>query len=145
MAKGFAVPVRTNKRGGAQLIQGTPYTEQTIRVGLTPNHSRNPFQTGGGVEVGISEQITFSVNASSVMARARREVTRFFARLREAEIARIAPEGLKLENAAEELVARVKYVDLEADREGEVESNLKDALRSSPRLGASGTSPGGEE
>lgn len=145
MAKGFAVPVRTNKRGGAQLIKGTPYTEQTIRVGLTPNHSRNPFQTGGGVEVGISEQIVFSVNASSVLARARREVTRFFARLREAEIARIAPEGLKLENAAEELVARIKYVDLEADREGEVESNLKDALRSSPRTGSSGTSTGGEE
>jgi hypothetical protein len=143
MAKGFAVPVRTNKRGGAQLIQGTPYTEQCIRVGLTPNYSRNPFQTGGGVEVGISEQIVFSVNAASVMVRARREVTRFFARLREAEIARLAPEdGLVMENAGEELIARVKYVDLEADREGEVESNLKDALQSSPRVNYSGAMGG---
>jgi hypothetical protein len=144
MSKGFAVPVRTNRRGGAQLIQGTPYTEQTIRVGLTPNYSTNPFQAGGGVEVGISEQIVFANNAVGVMARARREVSRFFARLREAEIARLAPEdGLQIKNVGEELIANVHYVDLESDRENEVESNMKDALQSSPRVNFSGSVSGG--
>ena len=142
--KGFAIPIRTNRRGGAQLISGTPHTEQTIRVGLTPNHSRNPFQAGGGVEVGISERLVFDVNAPGAAARAQREVTRFFRRLREAEIARLAPEdGVKVSPEAEELVARVKYIDLEADKEGEVETNFKDASRSSPRVNSSGSTGGG--
>lgn len=145
MAKGFGIPMRTNRRGGAQLIQGTPYTDQVIRVGLTPNLSRNPFQAGGGVEVGISEKLVFAVNAPAAAARARREITRFFMRLREAEIARLAPEdGIRVAPEGEELIARVKYVDLEADAEGEVSSNLKDASRSGSRAGYSGAS-GGEE
>lgn len=145
MAKGFAIPIRSNRRGGAQLIQGTPYTEQSIRVGLTPNLSRNPFQAGGGVEVGISEKLIFAVNSPAAAARARREIIRFFARLREAEIARLAPEdGIRVGPEGEELIARVKYVDLEADQEGEVESNLKDASRSGPRVNYSGESAGKE-
>lgn len=139
MSRGFAVPIRSNRRGGAETIQGTAYTEQVIRTGLTPNHSRNPFQTGGGVEVGISERLIFGVNAPAAGAQARREVSRFFARLREAEIARLAPEdGVRISHAGEELIARVKYVDLEADEEREVESNLKDTSRSGPRVNFSG-------
>jgi hypothetical protein len=131
--------MRTNARGGAQLIQGTPYTEQTIKVGLTSNVSRNPFQEGGGVDVGISEQLIFAVNAPAAGARARREVTRFFTRLRTADIAKLSSEdGIRITQEAEELVARVKYIDLEADEPGEVESNFKDALRSSPRVNYSG-------
>lgn len=134
MAKGFAIPIRTNRRGGAELLRGTPYTEQVIRVGLTPNTSRNPFQLGGGVDVGVSERTIFDNNSPAAAARARRDVERFFRRIREEAIARLAPEdGLRLEADGEELIAKIRYVDLDADREGELESNLVDANRSGPR------------
>lgn len=132
----MAVPVRPNRRGGAQLIDGTPYTEQVIRVGLQPNTSRNPFQAGGGVEVGISERIVFGINDISTQAQARSEIVRFFSRLREADLARLSTgnEGLTMKAEGEVLTATVRYVDLEADRENEIETNLKDALRSAPGI-----------
>jgi hypothetical protein len=68
MAKGMAIPIRTNGRGGAKLIAGSPHTRQTIRVGLTPNTSRNPFQAGNGVEVGVSESIVFANNVPAARA-----------------------------------------------------------------------------
>jgi hypothetical protein len=140
MAKGMALPVRANKKGGARLIEASPYARQVIMAGLTPNHSRNPFQAGGGVEVGISEKIVFSLNSAGSQAGARREINRFFARARAAEIAKLADGryGLRFETEGEEIVARIKYVELEADKEGEVSTNLKDALRSSPSVNASG-------
>lgn len=136
MPKGMAVPVRSNRRGGAQLIEGTPYTEQVIRVGLQPNTSRNPFQAGDGVEVGISERVIFSVNDVSAQAQARSEIVRFFARLREADLARLSSgsEGLSMQSDGETLSVTVRYVDLEADRENEIETNLKDAQRTSPSI-----------
>ena len=131
MAKGMALPVRTNRRGGAFLVEGTPYLDQLIRSGLTPNHSRNPFQAGGGIEVGISERIVFAPLAPGAKNLARRGISRFFARLRADDLARLSPgsEGLKFEEGDGELVARVKYVDLEADEENEVRSNMRSALR----------------
>lgn len=134
MSKGLAIPVRLNGRGGAKLLSGSAHTRQTIRAGLTPNTSRNPFQAGDGVEIGISERIVFANNVPGSRALARREITRFFARLRVEDIAKLAPgtEGLTFNDAGSELVARIRYVDLEADREDEVESNLRDALRGSP-------------
>jgi len=134
MAKGFALPVQVNKRGGARLLEGSPYTRQIIRAGLTPNLSRNPFQAGGGVEVGISERIIFANLEAGTRGSARRQITRFFVRLRAADIARLAPgsDGLKFDDADGELVANIRYVELEADRERDLTVNLKDALRSAP-------------
>jgi hypothetical protein len=139
MSKGLAIPIRTNRRGGAQTIAGTPYTDQVVRVGLTPNLSRNPFQAGGGVEVGISERLIFATNSPGSAAKARREISRFFARLREAEIARLSPDnGISFESVGEELLAHVLYVDMEADEPREIDSNLRDALRSAPRVNSGG-------
>jgi hypothetical protein len=140
MARGFSLPVQVNRRGGAKLLEGTPYTEQVIRVGLTPNYSDNPFQAGGGVEVGISERYVFATSDPVRVAAARRDVQRFFARLRAAEIAKLGPgaEGFRAEFVDEELVCHVGWIDLEADAEGGLASNLKDALRAEPRVNASG-------
>lgn len=141
MAKGMAIPVRVNRRGGAATIEGTPYVEQTISVGLTPNLSRNPFQAGGGVELGISERFVFANDTPGTRAGARLQIVRAFARWRAEEIAKLAPgnEGLSFEDGNDgELVANVRYVDLEADAEGEVRTNLKDALRSGPSVNYSG-------
>jgi len=136
MARGFAVPVRVNRRGGAVLIQGTPYTDQTIRTGLTPNLSQNPFLRGDGVDVGVSERTIFKVNSSAAASTARRDVTRFFRRIRAAGIARLDPErGIETRAEGEELIANVRYVDLEADEEREFEGNLVDSNRTSPRSG----------
>ena len=136
MARGFAVPVRTNRRGGAALVQGTPYTDQTIRTGLTPNLSRNPFLRGDGVDVGVSERTIFKNNTPATASTARRDITRFFRRVRQAGIARLDPEnGITVRAEAEELVADVLYVDLEADEEREFTGNLKDANRTGSRSG----------
>jgi hypothetical protein len=130
----MAIPIRTNGRGGAKLLSASPYTRQVVLVGLTPNTSKNPFQAGQGVEVGVSEGTVFKVNGPAAKATARRDITRFFARIRTDDIAKLAPadEGLVFDDTGEELVARIRYVELEADREDEVETNLKDAYRSAP-------------
>lgn len=136
MARGIAVPIRTNRRGGATLREGSIYVRQVILTGLRPNHSTNPFQRGGGIDVGISERIVFANNTPGTQAAARREIVRFFARARSEEIAKLASgrEGVRFEtNESGELTARVKYIELEADREGELTTNLKDALRSGPK------------
>lgn len=134
MAKGMAIPIGVNGRGGAKVLKATPYTRQVILSGLTPNTSKNPFQAGNGVEVGISESTPFSVNGPGAEAKARGEITRFFARLRVGGIAKLAPgnEGISFDPVEHEISARVRFVDLEADEEDEVESNLKDGLRGSP-------------
>lgn len=125
MARGMAIPMAVTGRGGAQLLQGSEYTRQVIQVGLTPNTSRNPFQPGDGVEVGIDERIVFA-DAIQAMALGRRSVTRFFARIREHGIAKLAPDGgLRMSGVREELVARVAYVDLDADKADEVRSDLR--------------------
>ncbi len=135
MPKGLKLPIEVTPRGGAKTVYGTPYTRQTVLAGLTPNHSRNPFQTGGGVEVGISDGVVFSVNDAGARARATRDVRRWFARARANEVAKLLPgnDGISFEDAvASELTASVRYLELEADREGEVEVNLTNAQRSSP-------------
>lgn len=135
MARGMAIPVRTTPRGGAKLVAGTPYAKQAISVGLTPNLSRNPFQTGDGVEVGISERIVFMNNTPGAEGFARRQIVRLFTRLRAAEIAKLVPgnEGIRFEvSAGGELTAKIRFVELEADAEAEVDANLRDALRSAP-------------
>jgi hypothetical protein len=134
MARGFAVPVRVNRRGGALLIQGTPYTDQIVRTGLTPNLSRNPFLRGDGVDVGVSERTIFKVNSPAAVSAARRDVTRFFRRVRAAGIARLDPEGgIEARSEAEELIVNVRYIDVEADDEREFEGNLKDSNRTGDR------------
>jgi hypothetical protein len=127
MAKGMSLPLRANGRGGARLIYGSAYARQTILAGLTPNTSRNPFQAGEGVEVGISEKVVFAVNAPGAQAQARREVRAFFARARVEDIATLVPgtEGLAFDDTGAELVAQIRYIELEADREDVVESDLK--------------------
>lgn len=135
--RGLAIPIRTNRRGGAQTLQGSEYVAQTIRVGLTPNLSANPFQIGGGVDVGVSERVVFDVNAPGAAARIRREVTRFFTRVRESNLARLATEdGVAVRREGEELLVTVRYVELESDSERELESNLRSA--SNPRVNSSG-------
>jgi hypothetical protein len=136
MAKGMAVPIRTNRRGGAALREGSTYTKQTIAVGLTPNVSANPFQPGDGVDLGISERFVFALNGPGAQAGARRQIARFFVRARAAEIAKLAAgsDGIRFSVAEGELIARVRYVELEADREGELSTNLKDGLQSAPRV-----------
>jgi len=138
--KGMVRPVRVTKKGGAATTEGTDYTEQTIAAGLTPNVSKNPFQAGQGVEIGISERFVFANNAPGAQAGARRQINQFFKRLRLAGIARLAPgrDGLRFNDEGAELVARLKYIDLEADKEGELVTNLKDALRTAPSVNSSG-------
>lgn len=126
MKQGMALPVRTNKRGGAQLTKGTPYVEGIVRAAITPNVSRNPFQVGGGVDLGVDERIVFSLNGPGAVARVRRDVTRIFTRLRSAEIAKLSPENAVSSSASgEELTVAISYLEIDADSERSVESNLK--------------------
>jgi hypothetical protein len=136
MAKGIAVPVRTNRRGGASTREGSTYTRQVLAIGLTPNVSTNPFQAGNGVEVGIDERFVFDLNSPGAQSGARRQITRFFARTRAADLARLAAgrDGVRFETESGEMIANVRYVELESDREGEFSSNLRDALRSAPSV-----------
>lgn len=136
MAKGLAIPLKPNRRGGAKTLQGSPYLDQVVRSGLQPNTSRNPFQQGDGVDVGISELVVFRVNDNNAEAFFSNQVNKFFRRLREAELAQLLPgqEGLSFtrESDTGELTATIRYLDLEADRESEVEINVMNALRGSP-------------
>lgn len=127
MSQGIAIPVRTNKRGGAQLIQATPYLDQTIRAGLTPNTSKNPFQRGQGVDIGIPERVIFQPNNVQASALVRRAITRFFRVLKAKELAKLATgkDGILIKGAQENLIASIKYIDLEADSQRDLSSNLR--------------------
>lgn len=133
MARGMKLPIKTNRKGGAELIQGSAYLDQVIRSGLTPNTSRNPFQTGAGVEVGIPEDVIFAPNDAKTMSRVRQTIKRFFNRLKQDELAQLiqGSEGIsfKREYGSGDLEANVQYVDLEADQEQTVRTNLRDAQR----------------
>lgn len=134
--QGMALPIQVNRRGGARLISGTPYTEQVIKAGLTPNTSKNPFQAGDGVEVGISERVVFMNNDSQAKAFTRGQIVNFFKRLRSEGLAKLAPgkEGVNFRSEGEELIVEIGYVDLEADKEGVVDVSVKGANRSSPSV-----------
>lgn len=133
MARGLKLPIQTNRKGGAELIQGSPYLAQVVRAGLTPNTSRNPFQAGGGIAIGIPEDVVFAVNDAKTMSRVRKAIKRFFSRLRRDELARLrqGAEGVSFRRpeGTGNLEADVRYIDLEADEPGEVQTNFRDALR----------------
>lgn len=137
MPRGIAIPVTANRQGRVRTIQGTPYLDQVVRTGLTPNTSQNPFQAGDGVEVGISERVVFMVNDVEAEAFVRRQVVNLFKRLREKELAKLAPgkEGIRFSKDGEDLICEVNYVDLEAERSSRVEINVSNALRSQARSG----------
>lgn len=140
MSKGMKLPIQVNKKGGAALIDATPYTDQTVRAALTPNISKNPFQAGSGVEIGISERFIFAVNSAGAQANARRQILKIFTRLRAQEIAKLAAgrDGLKFRADGPELIAKINYIELEADQERHLSTNMKDALQSSPKVNSSG-------
>ncbi len=133
MAQGLALPVRTNRRGQARLIAGSDHLAQLILEGMTPCTSRNPFQRGGGVEIGISEAVVFGLNNVLSEAQARRGINRLFRRLRDSGLARLlAGGGVKFDRSGGDLEADVSYFDLEADDEKTVSANLSTGLRSAP-------------
>lgn len=129
--KGIALPIRVNGRGGVQTTQGTPLTSQIIMSGLSPCRSKNPFQAGNGVELGIPSRIVFAINSQEARNLAESAIERAFVRWDLAGVAKLqtGEEGLKMETSKGELIARVQYVDLEADSGAEVEKNLTKAMR----------------
>lgn len=136
--KGMQIPVQVGKNGGARLLAGSLYTHQIVMAGLEPNLSRNPFQAGDGVEVGVNGGIVFMVNGAAAAGAARSQIVQFFKRLRTAGLAKlVSQEGISVEAQGEELVATVRYVDLEADAEGSADVTLKGARRVAKYVGGS--------
>lgn len=136
--RGMQIPVQVGKNGGARLVAGSPYTHQIVMAGLTPNLSQNPFQTGDGVEVGISGRIVFMVNDAAAAGMARSQIVQLFKRLRAAGLAKlVGTNGIQVEHRGEELVASVRYVDLEADAEGAADVTLKGPTRGTNSVGGS--------
>lgn len=129
MAKqGLSLPVRANPKGGVELARGTPYLEQSIAAAFCPNLSNNPFQLGGGEDIGLSEDIIFSQMSHYATGLARRDITRVMTRFRDAGLARLVngSEGMTfLRDVPGQMEVIVKYVDIEADKESEFRTNLK--------------------
>lgn len=138
MSRGMAIPVRTNRRGRAELIEGSAYLKQVISIGLTAATSRNPFERGNGVDIGLDEAVVFGTNDAVAEALARGGIVRFFSRLRSAGLARLVPgEGIRFSRTPGEgdLLVEVNYFDLEADDEETVIANLSQGLRAAPAGG----------
>jgi hypothetical protein len=133
MGVGIMLPVQVDRRGTAKTKKGGEYLRQIIFSGLTPNYSRNPFQTGGGVVLGISERIIFANNIESSQMIAKREISNFFQRLKNDGLARLIPgsRGIEMVASGADLEATVRYIDLEGDREQTAEIDIKNSLTTS--------------
>lgn len=109
MATGLTLPIAV-VNGRVLRSSGTDQLHKVIMLGLAENDSDNPFQ-----DIGFNHGV-FDVNDPSQAARYTNRIARLFARLEAEGRARLMPGYPKFESVGEELIATIKYIDLETDK-----------------------------
>lgn len=71
MAKGFGMPVRADKSGGAALEDDPRHLATVLKLALSPGDDDNPFQS-----LGLDERIIFAVNDPAARGLAKNSIER---------------------------------------------------------------------
>jgi hypothetical protein len=116
MAGGLALPVAV-QQGRAAIVQGEAQLKKVIFLALMPCPSANPFQ-----DLGLEPDLVFSINDEATEALVNRRIDDAFRRFEAEGRARLADgyPQFSIDSATQELIADIKYVNLETTSEEEL-------------------------
>ena len=112
MATGMALPPRA-RNGALALESDEDQLSKIILIRHADNESRNPYEDARGLEARV-----FRVASRALKALLRRRSEAHFRELEQRE--RASLQSLDIEEQGAELELRIRYVDLERDREREL-------------------------
>lgn len=119
MAKGMALPIDVNPRGGAQIIEGDDYISSLVATGLSDCSDDNPFN-----DLGLGLEQVFSLAEHATTAKARYRIDLVFAELESKDLARL--ESVKFFDSTDgELSVTVAWINLEANERQEFTTSLQ--------------------
>lgn len=123
MSQGTQTPWKADSLGRVVLVENDDYIRDIIGIALGSGDSENPFQ-----DIGLGEEIIFSVNDFVTEATVRRRVEDIFRDLETNGLARLVkPNGVTFPgtDVEGEMFVVIKFINLETDRVDEVAFRLQ--------------------
>jgi hypothetical protein len=114
MFVGMLSPLSVNRKGGAVTVSGSDLIWQLLITALRDCTSANPFQ-----DLGISDQLIFSIDDQQSVASLNLAIQRIFMQFEANQLARLVKgdRGIVFSKSAEgQLDCEISYVDLETDK-----------------------------
>lgn len=121
MSQGLDLPLGADQ-GRARLARGEDQLKKIITLALSDGDSENPFQ-----DLGIGNGNVFDVNDQDLQARLRQRIVAVFRRFSTERRAALAPGSPTFRRGGadgEELIASIKYVNMETTDSDELEIPL---------------------
>lgn len=112
MASGLAIPVGPDANGKARISVAAEQTQKIIRLHLSQNDSKNPFQSFPSWT-----SFVFASDSGEIAALARGRVTSLFSRLEAERKARLCPGYPKCSGISSkgDVDCEIWYIDMETD------------------------------
>lgn len=113
MAKGLALPVGVNSRGGSRTTEGDDQAKKVIAVALDEDDNDNPFQQNDG----LGSSMIFSINDPSVRAKIMNRLVKAFSEFEKLDLYKLVVESVKWQEDVEnqELGLKFNWINLETD------------------------------
>jgi len=115
MPKGLTLPLGVDRYGRAKTLSGTEQLEKLLRTGLSFCTSNNPFQS----DLGLDPTLIFDITSPEAEGAALDAIKAVFKIFRIQGRAELSPP-IEFERGDGKLIAHIKYIDLEAEKESEL-------------------------
>jgi len=111
MAKGLAIPVGVDQRGGAALVEGDDHSEAIMLLALNDDDNEHAWQQ----DIGIGVDMIFDNKSMGLRARIMARVNSIFRRFEALELYKLVQDSVAWSEEEGELILDFKYVNLESD------------------------------
>lgn len=117
MAKGLAIPMRANPRGGFATVEGEANDQKIIHTALSDDDNENAFQQ----DIGLGQFMIFNVMDPGVRARIYQRLEQIFGRFQALARYKLLRSSIEWteDSVEQELTLQFRYVNLETDEEVE--------------------------
>lgn len=119
MAKGFAVPIRPNQQGGAEIVEGAEQLRQILLLALAESDDDNPFQV-----VGLTPDMIFDINDPSAHNRIKQRVRGIISKFSDRLILKPGTDIRVYQNVEGEINCEFDYYDIENNDTGTIKTQV---------------------
>ena len=117
MAKGLKIPVRANKRGGVETVEGDDQAQQIVSTGLGDGDSDNAFEQDLD-DLGMGSGMIFDASDPSFRARVLRRLFAIFKRWEAEERFKLVRDSIEWseDEGKGDTFLDFRYINLESDK-----------------------------